>query len=108
VNRVRGGSEDLSIHEPLRELFAGAVKYIRNQEVALTERVFEDGVWWYHIEVGDYTVVIKVFRENIHPLRKEFSCTCRHGSLFAKENIPCVHILASLLFLGLGELYSEE
>jgi len=96
--------------EPLRNLFSDATEYIKKQDIVLTDRFLEGTTWWYYFIVGDHNVVIKVFREeNKGPYRKEFSCDCTHNSLFGREdNIPCKHIIAVLLYLGMGELFNGE
>jgi len=100
----------VAVSEPLRDLLKGAAEYVRRQDIMLTDRNKDGNVWTYELIVGDYGVTIKVFRDGeTGPYRKQFTCDCSHASLFGiDKNIPCKHIFAAILFLGMGEVYGQE
>lgn len=92
--------------EPLKELFKNSVKFIKENNIALTNKVRDGDTWTYYLDVGEHIVVIRVFNDGQQPYRKEFSCDCSHASLFGRDNnTPCKHIVAALVWFGLGELW---
>lgn len=60
-----------------------------------------DGSTKYYFDVGEHYITLNIYKkENLLPLVKEFSCSCKHSSLFGtKENIPCKHILRLIVWL---------
>lgn len=109
---------------PLKRLIKKATEYAKNREIKEYQPYIEpDGVTiTYKYEVANkYWVTLKLKKvvtnkDNINRIRdrvqytKEFSCTCTHSSLFGHiNNIPCSHIYAVIIHLGLKELiHSKE
>jgi len=110
------------VRNPFKELIKKATMYARTQQVREESSfISADGkTMSYEYTIGEkynVTVTLKKIVTNEHnkdkikdrvQYTKEFRCTCKHNSLFCDTNIPCAHIFAVIIYLGLKEITNSK
>lgn len=110
------------MRDPFKELIKKATMYARTQQVREEPSfISDDGkTMSYEYTIGEnynVTVTLKKIVTNEHnkdkikdrvQYTKKFKCTCKHNSLFGNTNIPCAHIFAVIIHLGLKEIVSHK